>query len=149
VAPKLARLVQRDVRIRFIYKEWPILGGSSELAARAALAVHRQGKYEAFHRRMMAVTGLPTMGLIRSVADELGLDWTRLQQDMADPRIGDALARTKRLAKRIGIVGTPAFVAGETIVQGAVDPEQLLSLAEDAAMRPDLGVKTPDTPSAR
>lgn len=149
VAPKLARLVEGDVRIRLIYKEWPILGGSSELAARAALAVHRQGKYDAFHRHMMAVSGLPTMGLIRSVADELGLDWARLQQDMADPRIDDALVRTKRLAQRIGIVGTPAFVAGNTIVQGAVAPEELLSLAEEADTRPDIGAKSPDAPLAR
>lgn len=149
VAPKLARLVERDVRVRLIYKEWPILGGSSVLAAKAALAAHRQGKYESFHRRMMAVTGIPTMGLIQSLADELGLEWARLQQDMADPQIENALVRTKQLASRIGIVGTPAFVAGNTIVQGAVDPQELLSLAEEAVMRADAGVKTSDTPPTR
>ena len=48
VAPRLNQLLKEDQEIRFVYKEWPILGPISEVAAKAALASREQGSYEEF-----------------------------------------------------------------------------------------------------
>ena len=53
VAPRLAQLLEEDEGIRFVYKEWPILGPVSEVASRAALASREQGLYEEFHEALM------------------------------------------------------------------------------------------------
>src|SRR5664279_2983060 len=52
---KLSNIISRlqGDNIRIVYKEWPILGDSSVLAARAGLAADKQGQFLAFHTRVM------------------------------------------------------------------------------------------------
>ena len=52
------------------------------------------------------------------IAERVGLDIERLQQDMADPEIAAYLGETQRLARELGITGTPAFVIGNTLRAG-------------------------------
>ena len=54
--------------VRIIYKEWPILGDSSVLAARAGLAADKQGKYLAFHTQLMNSRLIPTAAYIEEIA---------------------------------------------------------------------------------
>src|SRR5215472_6664361 len=53
VAPKVLQLIRSDPEVRFVFKEWPIFGATSEHAALTALAAKAQGKdylgiYQAF-----------------------------------------------------------------------------------------------------
>src|SRR5205823_361351 len=48
VEPALEALLNEDRKLRFVYKELPVLGPDSMLASRAALAARNQGKYDAF-----------------------------------------------------------------------------------------------------
>ena len=120
VEPTLAQLLQQDPRVRLVIKEFPILGPSSVLGARALLAAQRQGGYDRLHAALMRESAGPTDESLRADAKALGLDWARLQRDMADPAIGRKIDDNLALAHRLGIEGTPAFVIGETIVPGAV-----------------------------
>lgn len=126
----LADIQENDARVRVIYKEWPILSKNSKLAARAALAVDKQQKYEAFHHRIMKAKLIPTQKYIEDVAKRLGLDAVRLRKDMAADEITSALVRNARLAKALGLIGTPALVVGRTIVQGGISRAQLDRLIE-------------------
>jgi len=67
-------LLAADANVRVIYREWPILGDDSVIAARAALAAREQGKYEAFHWALMGGEGRVTEALIFKVARDLGMD---------------------------------------------------------------------------
>jgi protein-disulfide isomerase len=87
VHPRLQELLAGDHNLRIAYKEFPILGAVSVGAARAALAAQRQGKYEAFHNAMMAVSGQITDETVYQVAKTVGLDVDRLKRDMAAPQI--------------------------------------------------------------
>src|SRR5438445_12320290 len=60
VLPALQALLKQDHKLRFVYKEMPVLGPASVTAAHAGLAAQRQGKYEAFHYAMMATNGQVT-----------------------------------------------------------------------------------------
>jgi protein-disulfide isomerase len=123
--------------IRLVYKEWPILGASSALAARAALAAARQGKYREVHARLMASGFVPTRGYIEALAGELGLDVGRLVVDMEAGTITAEIERTFGLAERLGFLGTPSLVVGRTIVEGAIAKPGLERLiAGEAASRP-------------
>ena len=125
----------RSDSVRMIYKEWPILGEASQLAARAALAADRQGQYPAFHARMMSTRLIPTPKLVEDFAAELAIDPARLRDDMRSPAIAAEIARNFALAKALGLVGTPVLVVGRTIAQGDITRRQLERLIEDE-MRP-------------
>src|ERR1700733_9694391 len=81
VEPSLEKIVADDHRLRFVYKEFPVLGADSETAAHAALAARQQGKYDAFHRAMMNTPGHFDEAAIYKVATSVGLDVDRLKQD--------------------------------------------------------------------
>jgi len=122
--------VQAD-NVRMIYKEWPILGDSSLLAARAALAADRQGRYLAFHARLMNTRLIPTARLIEDIAAELAMNQVQLRDDMRSRATASAIARTSALAQALGFIGTPALVVGRTIAQGEITRRQLERLIED------------------
>ena len=111
--------------VRITYKEWPILGDSSVLAARAALAAHQQGKYLEFHTRLMNTRLVPTTSYIEEIASELGMNLTQLRDDMGSDATTLEIKRTSTLASALGFIGTPALVVGRTIVEGEITRVQL------------------------
>ena len=111
--------------VHILFHEWAILSDSSVLAARAALAADRQGKYLPFHARLMDTRLVPTQTYLDAIAAELGMDATRLHADMTSESITLALRRTSALASTLGLIGTPAVVVGRTIVQGEISRGQL------------------------
>jgi len=120
-AGAVTQLQQDDTRVRIVYKDLPILGEASELAARAALASKAQGKHQAFHEALLAAKGDMTKDTILAVAGEVGLDAKRLEADMANPEWQIVIDRNRALAKDLGINGTPGFIAGSELQPGAID----------------------------
>jgi protein-disulfide isomerase len=132
VAGTLKDVVAADGKIRLVMKEFPILGPQSIKAARAALAVAKQGKYEAFHWALMTEPGDMSDPHIRRVARSLGVDVDRMMADMESPEIQAMIARNHDLAQKLQITGTPAFVIGDTLVPGAVDRKTIERLVAQA-----------------
>jgi protein-disulfide isomerase len=128
VEPALEALLGEDRQLRFVYKEFPVLGPESVTAARAALAARQQGKYDAFHRAMMAMKGQINEAAVFKVASSVGLDIERLKRDMAAPDIDRILKANLDLADALDIRGTPGFVIGDEIVPGAVSLDDLKQL---------------------
>lgn len=132
VAPTVKQLLRDDRQVRLIYKEFPILGPESILAARAALAARAQGRYAALHDALMAAREPLTRPVILKIAAQAGLDTARLEKDMDSPEIPAAIQRNHELAQALGIQGTPAFVVGSQLAPGAVDLATLKRLVEQA-----------------
>ena len=132
VAPDVKKLAQEDSDVRIVFKQFPVLGPDSELAARAALAAHAQGKYAALHDAMLAANGPLTLPVILKLAGPAGLDVAKLQADMETPEIRATIERDRALAAAVGITGTPSFVIGTELVPGAVDLATLKALVAEA-----------------
>lgn len=131
-APDVKKLAQEDSDVRIVYKQFPVLGPDSELAARAALAAHAQGKYAALHDAMLAANGPLTMPAILKLAGPAGVDVAKLQADIETPEIRATIERDRALATALGITGTPSFVIGTELVPGAVDLATLKALVAEA-----------------
>lgn len=132
VEPALEKLIGDDHQLRFVFKEFPVLGPDSEIAARVALAARKQGKYDAFHRAMMGTGGHIDQPVIYKVAASVGLDIDRVKQDMAAPDIEKELKANLDLGQTLDLSGTPSFIVGDTIVPGAIsaaDLKQLIAAA--------------------
>ncbi|WP_135506711.1 DsbA family protein [Roseovarius aestuariivivens] len=117
-------------RVRITWHEWPLLGPTSVVAARAALAADLQGAYETFHKRLMRTRFLPTEAFLARTAEDIGADPDRLITDMAGPDVAARLRNTAALARIFGFRGTPALVVGRTVVIGAVSEPTLRALID-------------------
>ncbi len=115
--------VLQDGKIKFVFKEYPILGESSVLAAKAALAAHKQGKYIEFHTALMDFRGNKDDSVITKIATDLGLNVAQLKTDMASPEIEQALQENFKLAQSLNINGTPGFIIGDKMFPGALDAD--------------------------
>lgn len=101
-----------------LHRMLPILGPSSELAARAFIASEHQKDTQAFRDALMASPGLPSPGMITGLAQDHLLDLDLLRVDMRSAATSDRLALDRGLARRLGLIGTPAVVIGRTILLG-------------------------------
>ena len=135
VEPALEALLAEDQHLRFVYKEFPVLGPESVSAARAALAARQQGKYEALHRALMGFKGQLDEAAVFKVASSVGLDVVRLKRDMAAPEIDRMLKANLSLAAALDINGTPGFVIGDEIVPGAISLDALKQLIATARQK--------------
>lgn len=113
-------LMRNDPKLKFVWKEFPILGPVSRFAARAAMAAKKQDKYTDFHVAVMGARGRLSESRVLKLAAGVGVDVERLRKDMADPAIAKYLDETIQLAQALGIRGTPAFIIGGKIFPGAV-----------------------------
>ncbi len=125
VVDRVAGTVAKDKNIRWVFKEFPILGPVSVYASRAALAAHRQGKYQVLHLALMRSRGRLTEKKVLRLAAETGLDVARLEADLKTPEIAALIARNMALADALNVRGTPAFVIGDVVVPGAIDAATL------------------------
>jgi protein-disulfide isomerase len=132
VASAVTQLQKEDPRVRVVYKDFPILGEASELAAKAALASRAQGKHQAFHEALLATSGEITRAELFRIAIEVGIDAKKLEADMANPEWQTIIDRNRALARDLGISGTPGFIVGTEFVPGALDVNELKELVARA-----------------
>lgn len=126
------RLIKDDTKVRFVFKEFPILGPASVVASKAALAAKAQGKYMELHDALMGHRGQLDEDTILRLAKSVGLDSDRLKKDMDSPQVLKIIASNQQLAEQLGIRGTPAFVIGEALVPGAIKLDEMKRLVAAA-----------------
>jgi len=124
IAPKVVALIRSHPDVRFVFKEMPIFGDTSEHAARAALAAKAQGKdYVGLYDAFMSAHPL-TDQEIDSIAAAKGVDIAAMKAPAALAKANAQIADTASLAKKLAIDGTPGFVVGDTFIRGE-DPDGL------------------------
>ena len=127
--PTIDRLMQEDKGLRVVYRELPILGPDSVTAARLSLEASKLGRFAKFHDTLWA-TGRPAPDTNAAAAKAAGIS----PQPQEDPGIEAELKRNFQLAGQLGATGTPLFVIGNRVMNGAVGYETLKQ-AIDAARK--------------
>ncbi len=125
----VAKLLGTDKNIKLIYRELPILAPSSKEAAAWALAAAKQGKHDAFHRAMFAA-GKPETATIRKVAASIGLDMAAAQAFVGSGEANAEIENNLKMAQQIGFNGTPTFIIGDQVLEGAQGYELLKAAVE-------------------
>lgn len=125
--PAIERLLAEDKKLKIVWRELPILGPGSELAAREALSAAKQGKYMDFHRRMFAA-GPPDAAKLSAVGRAIGLAANTQSSAEIDREIESNVA----LARTLGLTGTPSFVVGDRLLMGAVGYDTLKKAVAEA-----------------
>ena len=132
--PELQQVVQDDGKVRWLRKDWPILGPVSIVAARMALACKFQDKYDKAHEAMMGVNSKLTEPRIDQLLSGAGIDVDRAKRDLASnaKAIDDILRRNNEQAEALGFRGTPAFIVGKFRVPGVLTMAQFEQVIADA-----------------
>lgn len=134
VHPTVKKLLEEDGNIRFVYKEFPILGPESIYAARAVVASRNQGKYLEYHNALMEMRGSFAKDRVLGAALSVGLDVEKLEKDI-DTLKSDAdgiFQLNFGLAQDLDINGTPAFIIGKTVIRGAAELAALKQAVAEA-----------------
>ncbi|MBP2460816.1 protein-disulfide isomerase [Rhizobium sp. PvP014] len=115
-------ILKKDKNVRFVLKEFPILGPDSIAAHKVANAVRLVAptKYAEFHRTLLGSREQASEETALSVATALGIDGAALRKSMKDNPNDDLVRQAYQLATAIGITGTPTYVVGDEAVFGAV-----------------------------
>ena len=121
------QLLREDDKLRVVYREYPILGPDSVAAARVSLAASKAGKFTQFHDALYAA-GRPGRETINQAADAVGLTTA----EPGDPQIEAELRRNYQLASQLGATGTPLFIVGDQVLNGAVGYDALKAAIADA-----------------
>lgn len=126
------QLLKQDPQVRWVMKEFPILGPASVTAAHASVAARNQGAYQAFHVALMRYRGRLSDAVVFQTAREVGLDIEKLKADMSSPEIQKTIQDATVLARTLGVNGTPAFIIGKELLPGAVSLDTLVEQIEAA-----------------
>lgn len=132
--PALTRRLAADPKVAVIYKDWPIRGPLSELAARTALAAAYQGRYAQVHAALMAARGTLSPPRIADLAARAGADPVRLAADLsAHAREIDAqIGRHRMQAFSLGLQGTPGYLVGPYLLNEGLDDRRLAHAVDRA-----------------
>lgn len=121
--PEVEELVRSDGNIRFIVKEFPILGEASVISSKFAIAVQQiagDDAYKAAHDALIELRGEPTEATLAALAKELGLDADAIMSRLDAPEVQAVIEKNHALAEALQIQGTPTFVLGDTMLRGYV-----------------------------
>lgn len=128
-------LVKSDGNIRFVLKEFPILGEQSVMASKFAIAIRQlygDDAYKAAHDALFALRGEVNEESLTRLAGELGHDAAAILAQSAKPEVQAVIDANYALAGIMEINGTPTFVIDETMVRGYVPLDGMRQIVASA-----------------
>jgi protein-disulfide isomerase len=127
--PDMLDLIKTDPDLKYVLKEFPVLGPGSLEAAHVAVAARMQDssgkKYMEFHQKLLGARGPADKVRALAVAKDVGFDMARLEKDMNSDEVKTSIEENMKLADVLGVNGTPSYVVGNEVVVGAVGVDEL------------------------
>ncbi|MDP3561587.1 MAG: DsbA family protein [Legionellaceae bacterium] len=143
--PVISELINKNPNLRVVYKEFPIFGKESELASKMVIAAAIQSKYLLVQGELLKADGHLDEKKVMAIAEHAGLNMAKLKADMNGKSVADMLSANRKLAEKIHLMGTPAFIVLSTpngqfkpgsetaFIPGAASAEALQKLINKAA----------------
>ncbi|MDI1437238.1 DsbA family protein [Polyangium sorediatum] len=123
IVERVAAAHEDDVRL--VHKFYPLPRHThAEVAARAAYAAQRQGRYWEMEHALFENQDKLGESMIGEIAEGLGLDMGKLRADMQSEAATKTIDRDKADADRAGLMGTPfILINGREFDLGLFKPE--------------------------
>lgn len=127
----VARLVNEDKNLKIVFHELPILSDESRIAAAWGMAAAQQGKYYAFYKAMFGA-GRPSQATIEQAAKTAALDMAAARAFVATKQADSVIDSNIRIAQQLEFSGTPSWVVGNKVLNGAVGYDELKAAIDEA-----------------
>ncbi len=126
-------LLKKDTNVRFVLKEFPILGPESVAASKVSDAFRKLApeKYAQFHHALLGSDGRATEDTAMDVATSLGVSEDAIRKEMAQSPNDASVKETYQLATDLGLTGTPSYIIGNEAVSGAIGIDALEQKVEN------------------
>ncbi|BBF68071.1 membrane protein [Sphingomonas bisphenolicum] len=122
--PDLAKLVANDAKVKVVYRELPILSDESSAAAKVSLLAAERGQYMAYHKALYGA-GKVTRDTIVAAAAKAGITRSEAEAAIASSKYDAEIQSNIALAQKLQASGTPTFVIGGQVLNGAVGYDAL------------------------
>lgn len=128
-----------DGKVKYIFRDAPILGNNSLRAARSALAVYfiNKEKYLDFHYAALNHRGEFSDSDILNIVQSIGInenDFYNSMKNNAD-KINQMINNSKTLVRDLGVGGTPFLILGDSLFVGATDLNVLRSKVDELSSK--------------
>jgi protein-disulfide isomerase len=134
-------LANYEGQVRLVFRDYPILGASSVLAALAGECADDQGAFWGFHDRVFADQQNLTREAFIGYAEEMNLNVGQFTACLDSQEKMDEITVDYNFARSLGITGTPAFFINGVFISGA----QPYSVFEDV-INQEIGKAQESTP---
>jgi protein-disulfide isomerase len=137
-AAKLHAVVKAfPTQVKLIFKHYPLdTHSQAAMAAAAAVAAHKQGKFWALHDSMFANRRDLSRPAILALAAKAGLEIKRFTADFDSPETRNAVMRDREDGDKAGITGTPTVFINGQHYNGPLDMEKIRPIIEAELKKP-------------
>jgi len=128
---EVEKLLNTDGNIRFVIKEFPILGEDSLELSKFALAVkivHGDETYKIVHDILIKMKSPPSGKAFDQIMSNLNLADKLIENAMESNEVNGMIAYTRTLAERLKISGTPTFVVNDELIRGYIPFDALIDI---------------------
>ena len=124
------KLLDNSDNVKIIYMEWPIFGDISETAAKIALIVWQRNPnlYFEVHNQFMKLGPKMKKVSIVDILNKIDLNGEEIFQEAASQKSNDIIEANMKLAKSLGLRGTPASIVNDSIYPGYLQYKTLETL---------------------
>jgi protein-disulfide isomerase len=119
--------------VRFVYRDYPILGPDSHTAALAGECALQQDKFWEFHDLVYANQDDLSLDAFTTYAADLGMDTDAFAACVEAPETAQLVLRDYEAGQTLGVSGTPTFFINGKMLVGA-QPYQAFSQLIDAEL---------------
>ncbi len=131
-AKDFEKLLNESENVKIVYLEWPIFGDISDTAAKIALIIwdNYPDKYFDIHNGLMKLGTRMKKESIIYLLNENNLDGEKIFNQALDQTENLVINENFKLAKNLGLRGTPASVINDSIYPGYIKYEVLSNLVK-------------------
>ncbi len=130
-------------QVKLIFKQYPLETHSqAALAAAAAVAAQKQGKFWEMHDAMFAAHDDLSRDNLLALAQKNGLDLKRFQEDLDSTEVKEAITRDVQDGDQAGVSGTPTLFIDGQHYNGPIELEALKPLLDAEVKHPAVAGQT-------
>ena len=115
--------ILKEEGVEYVFREIPLFGESSYLVTSSALAVNiiDKEKYLPFNKALLEYQGSYTEEVIKDMVNGLGIDFVEFDKIRSGSEVQELITGSISLFKALNLGGTPTFIIGDKLMEGAID----------------------------
>lgn len=129
----IAQFHQENPEAQIVYRPLPFLGIESKIVAQAALAAHRQYKFQVMHQWLVTEGYRATEEQIIEHAAALGMNPVQFQYDLKSSDTEKMIDDNLKIALKNRILTVPGLIINTKVVQEFLDYSEFIQAVQHSA----------------